>query len=69
AAKPEAKLEIEKEQSLLAGFGNNRGTLSLPLKADIEAKFGQKKQESGLRWEGVLFNSSGGQSVRAIYPP
>jgi septal ring factor EnvC (AmiA/AmiB activator) len=68
AAKPEAKLEIEKEQSLLAGFGNNRGTLSLPLKADIEAKFGQKKQESGLRWEGVLFNSSGGQSVRAIYP-
>jgi len=67
-AKPEAKLEIEKVQSLLAGFGNNRGTLPLPLEADIEAKFGQKKQESGLRWEGVLFSSSGGQSVRAIYP-
>ncbi|MGB5705519.1 MAG: peptidoglycan DD-metalloendopeptidase family protein [Arenicellales bacterium] len=56
------------EQRLLAGFENNRGKLSLPLEAEVRAKFGQKKQESGLRWEGVLFNSQEGQSVRVIYP-
>jgi len=55
-------------QRVLAGFENNRGKLSLPLEAAVRAKFGQKKQESGLRWEGVLFNSQEGQSVRVIYP-
>lgn len=55
-------------QRLLAGFENNRGKLSLPLEAAVRAKFGQKKPESGLRWEGVLFDSQEGQSVRVIYP-
>ena len=53
---------------LLAGFSNNKGKLSLPLEAGLRAKFGQKKQESGLRWEGILFNSRKGQAVKAIYP-
>ena len=65
---PGEKRKIEKETPLLEGFENNRGNLPLPLKAEIQAKFGQKKQESGLRWEGILFESSGGQSVHAIYP-
>ncbi len=52
----------------LAGFGNNRGILPLPVKAGISARFGQKKPESGLTWEGVLFHSRLGQPVAAIYP-
>jgi septal ring factor EnvC (AmiA/AmiB activator) len=52
----------------LAGFGNNRGALPLPIKAGIRARFGQKKPESGLIWEGVLFNSRQGQPVMAVYP-
>lgn len=63
-----AKLKSSENGPLLAGFSNNRGNLPRPLEAGIQARFGQKKQESGLRWEGVLFDSRKGQSVKAIYP-
>jgi len=60
--------DARKEVYILGGFGNNRGNLSMPVKAAITAKFGQKKPESGLRWEGVLFSSKGGQPVKVVYP-
>ena len=69
ALEPAGDKRKSKEISpLLSGFSHNRGNLRLPLEAGIQARFGQKKQESGLSWEGVLFNSRKGQSVKAIYP-
>ena len=63
-----AAQKTRKNAPLLAGFSNNRGNLPLPVEAGIQARFGQKKQESGLRWDGILFDSQKGQSVKAIYP-
>ncbi len=51
----------------LSGFGNSRGSLPLPVKAPVRIRYGQKKPESGLTWEGVLFNSQHGQPVTAVY--
>ncbi len=51
----------------LGGFANQRGRLALPVDAPLSARFGDVRQAGGLPWEGVLFDSGGGQPVRAIY--
>ncbi len=53
---------------ILAGFGKAKGRLPQPLKAKVAVRFGDKKQESGLRWDGVLFGARNKQAVKAIYP-
>ncbi len=52
----------------LAGFGKAKGRLPRPLSAKVEVRFGDKKQESGLRWDGVLFGAKNKQAVKVIYP-
>jgi len=52
----------------LVGFGKAKGRLPRPLSAQVAVRFGDKKKESGLRWDGVLFNAQDRQSVKAIYP-
>ena len=41
--------------------------MSKPVDAGIKTRFGDKKPESGLGWEGVLFDSQDSQPVRSIY--
>lgn len=59
---------LDHNVQVLAGFANNRGKLTGPLKARIEARFGDKRPDGGLSWQGVLFGASDGQPVRAVYP-
>ncbi len=56
------------KQVNLVGFGKAKGRLPRPLSAKVAVRFGDKKQESGLRWDGVLFNAKDRQAVKAIYP-
>lgn len=43
-----------------------RGSLPLPAKAKLAARFGQKRAESGIPWKGVLLRGVAGSEVRAI---
>ena len=52
---------------LLEGFAENRGNLALPVQAAIGIRFGQRKRESGLRWEGLLFRPKTTEKVHAVY--
>ena len=51
-----------------AGFASKKGLLPMPLKAPIQHLFGNKKQESGLVWKGLMITANEGQHVAAIYP-
>ncbi|MEM7193529.1 MAG: peptidoglycan DD-metalloendopeptidase family protein [Pseudomonadota bacterium] len=65
---PAPKKAVKNEPVLLSGFKKNRGRLQLPVRGKIIARFGQKKPESGLRWEGLMFRSESKRQVEAIYP-
>ncbi len=53
---------------LVAGaFRNNQGRLPMPTAAKIKNRYGQIKADSGLVWEGLMFNVREGQPVSAIY--
>lgn len=42
------------------------GTLPLPVKATLVAKFGQKRSETGIPWSGILLKGEAGAQIRAI---
>ncbi|MFT5260864.1 MAG: septal ring factor EnvC (AmiA/AmiB activator), partial [Gammaproteobacteria bacterium] len=42
------------------------GSLPLPVKATLVAKFGQKRSESGIPWSGILLKGSAGTEVHSI---
>ena len=50
------------------GFASKKGLLPMPLRAPIQHLFGNKKQESGLVWKGLMMTADEGQPVAAIYP-
>ena len=52
----------------LGGFADHKGNMSLPTQAEILNRFGDKKLDSGLNWEGLMFGVQAGQPVAAIYP-
>ena len=54
--------------TVISGFKNNRGKLPLPQRSRIVARFGQPKPESGVLWQGLMFESKAQQPVSAIYP-
>lgn len=48
-------------------FKNFKGKLSWPAKGKLKEKFGQRRQQGKMKWNGVIINARQGQSVRAIY--
>ena len=53
---------------LTGGFSKQKGRLSLPLASPLSARFGDRRADSGLKWEGLLFESREGEPVHAIFP-
>jgi len=53
---------------LLSGFENNKGQLGMPSVATVKHRYGEKRRESGLIWEGLMLDVEEGQEVAAIYP-
>ena len=56
------------EAVTLGGFRQYKGVMGAPVSGRIAARFGQRKPESGLKWEGLMFETAEGQEVVAIYP-
>jgi len=50
------------------GFVKNKGRLPMPTDAKIKNRFGEKRPESGLAWDGLMFAVKQGQKVSAVYP-
>jgi len=48
-------------------FSSVRGALRWPAKGRIKHRFGQRKQNTGMRWQGVLINTPGSSSVHAVH--
>lgn len=48
-------------------FRGSKGNLELPVKAKILNRFGQKRDESGLAWDGVMLQAREGDPVSAVY--
>lgn len=48
-------------------FASQQGKLRKPLNTDILAAFGEKRAESGLALDGILFDARNGDAIRAIY--
>jgi len=56
------------KKMLLTGFENKKGHLSMPSIARVKHRYGEKIQESGLTWKGLMLDVKEGQDVSAIYP-
>lgn len=56
----------EGEQANLQAFSQMRGKLPWPTQGRISARFGSKRQEGSLKWQGVLIDSREGNEVQAI---
>ena len=61
-----ASISLEPEL-VSGGFKSNKGKLLLPISAKIKNRYGQVKPESGLFWEGLMFESPEGVVVSAIF--
>ena len=59
--------QVAPSRSDSESFVNMKGKLSLPLKSNIRARFGQQKQIRGAYWNGLLLSSTSGQDVRSIF--
>lgn len=53
---------------LPGGFSRQKGRLALPLSSPLSARFGERREDSGLAWEGLLFESREGEPVHAVFP-
>ena len=56
------------ETIALGGFRKYKGDMGAPVSGRITARFGERKPESGLKWEGLMFEAAEGEEVVAIYP-
>lgn len=48
-------------------FSKFKGQLSWPTPGKIKEKFGQRRQQGKMKWNGIVINARQGQSVRAVY--
>jgi len=48
-------------------FARQQGKRSKPLQTDIHVAFGEKRAESGLALDGILFDAVNGDEVRVVY--
>ncbi|MCY4051711.1 MAG: peptidoglycan DD-metalloendopeptidase family protein [Gammaproteobacteria bacterium] len=56
------------EEKLVRGeFARQQGNLQKPLSSNILIAFGQKRAESGLTSDGVLFDAKTGDTIHAVY--
>ncbi len=67
-AQPQPAPPLPAEPITLGGFQQYKGGLGAPVNGRISARFGQRKPESGLKWEGLMFEAVEGEEVVAIYP-
>ena len=67
-AKRPTRPEPEPEPSVAASgaFGRLRGTLPLPTRGTIAARYGAPRGDSGASWKGLFIRTSEGAEVRAI---
>ena len=64
----QAHKKITRSQLIAGGFRSRKGSLDKPAVATIKNRYGQIKPESGLAWEGLMFDVREGQTVSAVYP-
>ncbi|MGD8998898.1 MAG: peptidoglycan DD-metalloendopeptidase family protein [Granulosicoccaceae bacterium] len=62
----EALADIPAEAGQRQPFAALRGQLALPVKGRIRARFGSRRKEGKLRWQGVLIGAREGSAVRAV---
>ena len=67
-AEPRKSVTSTPAEITLGGFKQYKGDLDAPVNGTITARFGQRKPESGLKWEGLMFEAAEGEEVVAIYP-
>jgi septal ring factor EnvC (AmiA/AmiB activator) len=48
-------------------FGGSRGSMQMPAYGKILKRFGQKRPESGLAWDGILLGVQEGEPVSAVF--
>lgn len=48
-------------------FQSRRGTLPLPVNGRVTAKYGTRRQQGDLRWNGIFLSTSSGREVRAVF--
>ena len=47
-------------------FGNNKGTLPMPIIGELIGKFGAPREAGGLTWKGVFIRAKAGDKVKAV---
>jgi septal ring factor EnvC (AmiA/AmiB activator) len=62
----EALADIPAEAGRRQAFAALRGRLALPVKGRIRARFGSRRKEGKLRWQGVLIGAREGSPVKAV---
>jgi septal ring factor EnvC (AmiA/AmiB activator) len=62
----EALADIPAEAGVRKPFKSQRGKLRLPVKGRIRAKYGSRRKEGKLRWQGVLIASKEGTPVKSV---
>ena len=65
---PRLAEDAPKDALTLSGFRKYKGDMGAPVSGRITARFGERKPESGLKWEGLMFEAAEGEEVVAIYP-
>ena len=66
--KKDQKIEKPVPRELVkGGFKKQKGRLSCPIKAAPQRKFGSRLVESGMRSEGLFYNTQGSTPVRSIF--
>jgi septal ring factor EnvC (AmiA/AmiB activator) len=48
-------------------FAKQRGQLTWPASGRVRHRFGQRRADGGLRWEGTVLGTTAGSEVRAVY--
>ena len=67
AQKTKTPAEVAVRKAVKGGFLKQKGRLNYPVSAKTKYKFGQRIAESGLKSEGVFFDTVKPQNVKAIY--
>ncbi len=49
-----------------SGFGNNKGTLPMPIIGELIGRFGAPREAGGLTWKGVFIRAKAGDKVKAV---
>lgn len=48
-------------------FAKRKGKMKWPIEASIKHRFGSRKTDSQIRWQGMMFNANTGQDVKAVH--